>query len=216
MKRSRWQVGYGIALALLLIVWLFTRRAAILAGAPSTVDVLVALLLTCLILTPLFSQVTIGGITLKNELAKTEQRLARDITDLRAAVLTNVSVAPIFNVQQLVQREVSRAQEEALHILRDLDLALIPLWDRKRSSVPDPDPEARLRLIENQIEELKTRASKSTPDERVHFDLVLRSLFWMRLEEARELYASSQRYQTVRAEVEAALKGLGQSGPGTV
>ena len=217
MTRSRWLGAYGVAVGLVLLGVLFARRAAIAAGEPSPFDLAILVILAALALAPLFTEVSIGGIAFKRELKETEQRISGDIAALRGTIISSVAVSPTVNVQlqQLAQREVSRAQEAALRLLSQADIDLIPLWEAENSSVPAADKRATLSLLEQRVAEIEAQAARVPLEERVHYQSVLRTLYWKMLEAGYRYYASNSDYQAIKRRVVTSLGTLGRAEPGT-
>jgi hypothetical protein len=115
-------------------------------------------------------------------------------------------------LQELVHREVSKTQEEVLQLMAEIDLQLLPLWEREHSSVPADYNQRKLEVIETRVRDLEARFAKAPADEKVHFAWALRSLYWMWLEASRTHYASSTPYQEIRRNVEDGLNRLAKIG----
>lgn len=208
---------YHGALAVGALALLWIRREPILSGTGTTFDLLVFAMAAALLLAPLFKEVSLGGVKLTREIEKTREELGGKISELRATIVNSVAVSPTFNVQlqEMVHREVSRAQQEALRLMAAIDLELVPLWEREHSSVPTDYNTQKLALISARIEDLEARLASAPQDEKVHYGWVLRSLYWMWLEAARKHYASSTPYQDVRKRVESSLGNLMRLGKET-
>ncbi|HEY0995591.1 MAG TPA: hypothetical protein VGD77_06345 [Gemmatimonadaceae bacterium] len=174
----RW--GWFALVAGMLAALLGMRANAILAGRTSPVDLLAMAALLALLVSPLFKEVTLGGVTLRRELAQAKKELAGAIQQLHATVTSSVAVAPTFNVQlqQLVRSEVGRAQEEALRIMASLDLELLALQPAGRGN----DLRGREGLLRGRIAETEALYAAAPPAERAHYGTVLRSLYLMLLE----------------------------------
>jgi len=93
---------------------------------------------------------------------------------------------------------------------------MIPLWEAEKSSVPSADRRARLTLLEQRVAEMEAQAARVAPEDRVHYEGVLRSLYWMMIEAGREYYTSSSGYQAIRRQVEASFGTLGRAVGDTV
>lgn len=174
--RWGWFALVAGALAALLVL----RGNAILAGRTSPVDLLAMAALLALLVSPLFKEVTLGGVTLRRELAQAKKELAGAIQQLHATVTSSVAVAPTFNVQlqQLVRGEVGRAQDEALRIMAALDLELLALTPEGRGT----GHRVREELLRGRIAETEALYAAAPPAERAPYGTVLRSLYLMLLE----------------------------------
>lgn len=205
---------YHFVLAIGVIAVLWFRRSTVFSKDATAFDFLLFAVAVALLLTPLFKEISLGGVTLKREIEKAKEDLSVKIGELRAAVVNSVAVSPTFNVQlqELVHREVSKAQEEALRLTAEMDLQLLPLWEREHSSVPSDYNYRKLELVEARIKELEERLANAPAEEKVHFAWVLRSLYWMWLETSRAHYASSMPYQDTRRDVEERLSRFTELG----
>ncbi|MEX2526442.1 MAG: hypothetical protein WEA09_02285 [Gemmatimonadota bacterium] len=142
-------------------------------GVASGVDLLAVAVLLALLLAPLYSEVTLGGVTLKRE------------------------------IERQVKQEVSVAEREALKTRASLDLQLMPVWEREHSSSPSDWSVQKLKLIADQVRDLEAQVVTAPESDRVQYQKVLRELYWEWLAVAREVYASSSPYQDVWRRVEA-------------
>lgn len=205
---------YHGALAVGALALLWIRREPLLSGTGATFDLLVFAVAAALLLAPLFKEVSLGGVKFTREIEKAREEISGKISELRSTVVNSVAVSPTFNVQlqEMVHREVSRAQQEALRLMAEIDLELVPLWEREHSSVPTDYNAQKLTLINARIDDLEARLASAPQDEKVHYGWVLRSLYWMWLEAARKYYASSTPYQEVRKRVESSLSNLTRLG----
>jgi hypothetical protein len=213
IKPKLLHVYHGV-LTISVLVLLWFRRNAVISKDATAFDILLSAVAVALLLTPLFKEISLGGVTLKKEIEKAKEDLSGKIGELRAAFVNSVAVSPTFNVQlqELVHREVSKAQEEALRMTAEMDLQLLPLWESEHSSVPSDYNNRKLELVEARIKELETRLANAPAEEQVHFAWVLRSLYWMWLEASRTHYASSMPYQETRRNVEERLNRLSRLG----
>ncbi|MDP3676344.1 MAG: hypothetical protein Q8R44_14825 [Novosphingobium sp.] len=80
------------------IAFLALRRSSLLAGAPSTFDLAVFVITGGLVLAPLFSEVTLWGVTLK-QLEKASDEIKRELTSLRLQVTTAVQASSSVSQQ---------------------------------------------------------------------------------------------------------------------
>src|SRR5262245_48065020 len=114
MRKAR--IGYGLFLVVALGVFLFVRRAGLLAGSASAVDALAAAVFLAVLLLPIFNEVTLGGVTLKR-------------------------------LEEIVQREVGKAQIQALQLAARRDLAMMSIWEKENSSVPSDFSQQKVELL---------------------------------------------------------------------
>jgi len=118
---------YHGALAVGALALLWIRREPFLSGTGTTFDLLVFAIAAALLLAPLFKEVSLGGVKLTREIEKTRAEIGGKISELRATIVNSIAVSPTFNVQlqEMVHREVSRAQQEALRLMAAIDLELV-------------------------------------------------------------------------------------------
>lgn len=214
MEKPKLLHVYHCALAVGVLTLLWFRRSSIFSKDATAFDFLLFAVAVALLLTPLFKEISLGGVSFKKEIEKAKDDLSGKIGELRAAVVNSVAVSPTFNVQlqELVHREVSKAQEEALRMTAEMDLQLLPLWECEHSSVPSDYNHRKLELVEARIKELEECLTKAPAEEKVHFAWVLRGLYWMWLEASRAHYASSMPYQETRRDVEERLSRFARLG----
>ncbi len=173
------RILYLLVLLLVLATFLSVRREALIAGTTSTVDAIIVAATLALVLLPAFKKVTVGGVTLEPE------------------------------VQALIQREVGKAQGEALRISAKQSLRMIPLWERQHSSVDSANASAtRLAMLEQHVSELERLWKESAREERIPIGQALRDDYWRLLSAGREHWASSGNYQRIKERVEAGLTAL--------
>ena len=211
MKSSN--IYHGIITAIFLsLLWL--RRESILNGSTSNFDLLLLAIAGALLLIPLFNQVSLGGVTITREIEKAREKISGEISDLRATISNRVDVSPTFNVQlrEMVSKEVSRAQQEALRLMAEIDLQMVPLWERENSSAPNGYTGQKLELVEKQIADMESRLKDAPEEDKVYYAEVLRSLYWMLIEVGRKHYASSAPYKEIRRRVEGAFSNLATLG----
>lgn len=171
---------YGVFLASVLLVWLILRRADLLAGDPSNLDLLVFATLAALALTPLFRKVSLGGVTLERE------------------------------VREVVKKETREAGLQTLKLRAALDLERMPIWEAENSSVPNRTGEAKLRLLQSKVDELEARLAEAPPEDRPPYGLALREVYWDLLAAARAQHASSMPYQDIWRKVERGFASLAE------
>lgn len=214
MQTPKLSLIYHSVLAVGVLALLWIRREPILSGSSTPFDLLVFATAAALLLAPLFREVSLGGVKLTREFEKTRAEIGGKISELRAVIANTVAVSPTFNVQlqEMVHREVSRAQQEALRLMAAIDRELVPLWESEHSSVPSDYNAQKLDLISNRIKDLEARLLHAPQDEKVHYGWVLRSLYWMWLEAARKHYTSSGPYQEIRQHVENSFSNLTKLG----
>lgn len=213
IKPKLLHVYHGVLIAgALSILWI--RRSTILTKDASAFDFLLFTVAVALLIAPLFKEISLGGVTFKKEIEKAKEDISGKIGELRSVIVNSVAVSPTFNVQlqELVHREVSKTQEEVLQLMAEIDLQLLPLWEREHSSVPADYNQRKLEVIEARVRDLEARFTKAPADEKVHFAWALRSLYWMWLEASRTHYASSMPYQETRRNVEDGLNRLAKLG----
>ena len=177
--KSYARIAYVSVLVIALGVFLFYRRVDILAGSSSTVDTLVAGAFLALLLLPVFREVTLGGVTLKSR------------------------------IEAIVQHEVGRVQLDALNRVARLDLQMMPIWEREHSSVQSDFMAKKLALFEENVSELERLWASASFDDKAHYGLALRILYWEWLEAARNFWASSAPYHDVWRRVEKGFAELG-------
>lgn len=88
-----------------------------------------------------------------------------------------------------------------------VDQRLIDSWERERHLMPDDGAE-RLSLIEGEITILELELAQARQEDKFQVAIVLRELYWKYLTHARQHWASSPGYQTVRARVMDGLKRI--------
>ena len=77
--------------------YLYSRRDSILVSSPSTFDVIILLTWIALLLSPLFSELDLFGLKLRNELQDLKQDVNTKITDLRADIHNSLSLNATIN-----------------------------------------------------------------------------------------------------------------------
>src|SRR6185369_10344712 len=195
---------YHCALLILALAILWLRRGFLLGKDITVFDFLMLAVATALLLAPLFREISLGGVTLKKELDRAKEDISGKIGELRSVIVNSVAVSPTFNLQlqELVHREVSKTQQEVLRLMAEIDLQLLPLWERENSSVPAGYNQQKLELIDSRVRDLEARLASAPSEEKIHFAWALRTLYWMWLESSRNHYASSMPYQETRKSVE--------------
>lgn len=115
-----------------------------------------------------------------------------------------------FSVElhELVQREVNKATTETLRRIVTLDQKIIEYWERESIHRYD-DSEPKLRLLEENVEQIERAFSSAPETEKPHLGFVLREMYWAYLRHARDHYASSEPYQKIRNRVMEGLERLG-------
>lgn len=83
------------------VVFLALRRSSLLAGAPSTFDLAVLVITGGLFLSPLFNEVTLWGVTLK-QLEKAKDEIKSELTNLRLQVSTAAQASSSVSQQFLL------------------------------------------------------------------------------------------------------------------
>lgn len=94
-----------VVLVSLGIAYTFVRISDVVAGSPTYIDVVVILLLFALLIAPLFSEVDILGVKLKNEVREAVKGVEREVEglrgdiknaiDFRSTITNQVSFAPV-------------------------------------------------------------------------------------------------------------------------
>ena len=103
MKIPNWfKLVWWLILASTLTFFLWARLPDLLAGKAAAADVAVFGVWMALLLAPIFSEVTLLGVTLKNEIEELKGHIATQISDVRAdirnAIDVRTTVSPTFNL----------------------------------------------------------------------------------------------------------------------
>lgn len=205
-----WSVLVVLCIASIATMW--HELASDALGAAALVP---TLLLAALLLMPIFSEVSIGGITLKREILQTRKELGQQIVDLRTAVTTNLSYSPRVNleVRNEIERQISRSQIEAVAHLSRIDLKLIPLWESEHSSIPGRSGVKKLELLLEEVGRYEELFEAAEGEDRAQYAMVLRPLYWELLDSARKGYASSRKYHEIKGRIQNGLNRLAEMEP---
>lgn len=99
MKLPNWfKIGWWVILSVALIITLWSRFSAIQNGTATGVDAFLFLILTILLLLPLFQEFDFFGVKLKAQIAEVKTELREQVSSLRQDIL-NVGVTTQFNPQ---------------------------------------------------------------------------------------------------------------------
>jgi hypothetical protein len=205
----RSKIAYGIAIAvggLLLLVF----RPYNSIGLP-IIDLALVVIVTAIVLAPLFSEVSFGGFTFKHQIKKSIDEVANKISDLQLAISTSSATSSVHVVQQMVQREVSLARAEALRAAARIDAQMVPIWESLHCSIPQAVGKAnqqRIDLLEAEIARFEAALAGAEPADRWAYAEVLRRFYWELMEAARMHWASTQRFQDVKRRVQARFEAL--------
>ena len=85
----------------------------------------------------------------------------------------------------------------------------MPIWEKENSSIPSNFSSEKVELVEQKVSELEGLWLNSSPEEKVHYGLALRELYWEYLKAARHHWASSEDFQQVWHRVEKGFASLG-------
>lgn len=206
---------YFIALVVAVVTPLGLRHESLLAGNVSPLDLILALVGCVLLLSPLFREVSLGGVTVKRELERTREELSARIGELHTAISSSVTASQVVNVQPIVQREVAKAQFEAIRTMAEVDRELLPNWELERSTVAHTRPDMarkKMRLLEERFDDLAGRFRSAPLEEKVQYAWALRPLYWEWLAAARKFYGSTGGYQEIRGRIEKQMEELAQLG----
>lgn len=91
------RVVWGAILAGSLITFLHARWPSISAGIVTPLDIAAGLFLAALLATPLFTEVTLWGLSLKQDLRKAHAELKGDIAELRASIANAIEIRTTIN-----------------------------------------------------------------------------------------------------------------------
>lgn len=103
MQIPNWlKIVWWIALVSLLTFFLLERLPDLLSGKAAAADIAVFGVWMALLLAPLFSEVTLLGITLKNEIEELKGHISSQLSEVRADIRSSVDVratmSPTFNL----------------------------------------------------------------------------------------------------------------------
>jgi hypothetical protein len=123
-----------------LSLYLVGRAYPILNGNATAFDVAALLILAALLLTPLFAEVTLWGMSFKKELEKAQTELKGQIADLKLSVATAVEVRKSF--QPNIYFPVPPPDELLPQLKVEIEGAVRrALEDQPAPSAPDPSTE---------------------------------------------------------------------------
>ena len=127
MKLPNWfKIAWWILLTALLTAYLYRRYPDLIVGRAVPADIVVFVIWIALLLAPLFNEVSLLGIKLKQQIDDLKEFVASQITDVRSEVRSAVDVratfSPHFNIPlpasdaQLpeIERRVKAAVSDAL------------------------------------------------------------------------------------------------------
>ena len=111
MKLPNWaKIIWWLAITGSLTYFLRARLPALLTGNGNAADIAVFGVWMALLLAPLFSEVTLLGITLKNELQELKSTVATQLYEIRSEVRNAVDVRATFSPQFHIPAPVPDAQ----------------------------------------------------------------------------------------------------------
>lgn len=111
----------------------------------------------------------------------------------------------------MVRREVARIALASLGRLARMDRELIRFWEGEQL-LSSAQSSERLTLVEREVAELEALLRAAPSEDRYHIAVQLRELYWKLLHHARQHWASSEGYQTIRARVIAGLQRIESMG----
>lgn len=105
MKTKDWvKLGWGALIVAMLTYFLWERLPDLLSGKAAAADIVVFGVWMALLLSPLFTEVELLGVTLKREIEELKDEVTTQIgeirTEIRNAVDVKTTVAPVFNIPQ--------------------------------------------------------------------------------------------------------------------
>src|SRR6266567_6725308 len=103
MKLPNWfKVIWWFALIALLTAFLYHRYPVLVTGKAAVADIVVFVIWVALLLAPLFNEVSLLGITLKQELDELRGFISTQVADIRSEVRNAVDIrttfSPHFNI----------------------------------------------------------------------------------------------------------------------
>ncbi|WP_206957493.1 hypothetical protein [Trinickia acidisoli] len=103
MKLPNWvRTGWWVILIVVLTVFLYGRYPDLKAGRAAAADVVVFVIWIALLLAPLFGEVSLLGIKLKQQFDELENMMTTQITDirndLRNTIDVRTTISPSFNI----------------------------------------------------------------------------------------------------------------------
>lgn len=99
MKLPNWfKIAWWLLLTSVLTAFLYKRYPDLVAGAASIADVIVFLIWISLLLAPLFNEVSLLGITLKQQIEELKNSVSTQIADLRTTVDVRSSINQQFTM----------------------------------------------------------------------------------------------------------------------
>lgn len=214
--RRHWRKLYGASLVLGAASYFWYRRADLLAGDPSVIDLMVGFGVGALLLSPLFREVSFGGVSVKKEIERVREEVLGRISELHATVTSRVAVSSTVNVQNLVHEEVRRSQMEAVGMLAELDRGILEAWEWEGSSVPHTRRDLavrKLQLLNERFDEVRDRLRTAAPADGAQYAWVLRDLYWELLRATRKFAGSAgTEYAKTRGRVVEAMDELARLG----
>jgi len=115
MKLPNWfRIAWWAALVLLVGELLFARRDDLLTGRAVPADVFIFLVLVALLLVPLFQEINLFGLKLKQEVAALKADVAGLRADIRNTVDLRTEISPTFNIPSPPPDEDLPALEERI------------------------------------------------------------------------------------------------------
>ena len=135
MKLSnRFRIAWWVGLTATLTVLLALRFPAFRAGTTAPLDVFVFLVWVALLLSPLFSEVSLFGISLKRELQQLRSDVTSQITSLKADISAAIDVRNTFSPQIILPRPLPDAQLPELR--QHVDVAVERTLEEQHVDVP--------------------------------------------------------------------------------
>ncbi len=99
MKLPNWfRISWWVVLLLLIGSILYARRDDLLAGRAVPADVIIFLVWVGLLLVPLFREVSLFGVTLKQEMKGLKDEVASLRAEFRNTVDVHAQISPTFNI----------------------------------------------------------------------------------------------------------------------
>ncbi len=143
MKMPTWlRVLYWLVLVVALGLFLLRRLGPALAGSATTVDALIFVVWMALLLSPLFSEVGLLGVKLKQAIKEAKEEIKAEVTSLRSDVAAIVGASA--SVNQHFHMSTVTGQVDPAHTTskprQPLEYKILnTLWTQQVNRFPDKD-----------------------------------------------------------------------------
>ncbi len=120
MNFPNWaKILWWMFLIILLSTLIFVRSGAILSGEPSTIDILTFLFLFGLLLSPIFKEINLFGIQLKQEIRELSQDVTKEISQFKSDIQTSIAMSTNISPHFYLGRYDQPLQDAALADLEE-------------------------------------------------------------------------------------------------